>query len=89
MTQSCLPVEDHSGRNNWIIFIPCVVFVMINVFVFYFPGMCRIIAVCVHFILTSRGILAGNGFMNLKDTMLISVREPAPICGAQILSTAE
>lgn len=62
---------------------------MTDVFVFYFPGMCRIIAVCVHFILTSRGILAGNGFMNLKDTMLISVREPAPIYGAQILSTAE
>lgn len=56
--------------------------------VFYFPGTCRIIAVCVLFILTSRGILAGNGFMNLKDIMLISVQEPAHIYGAQILSTA-
>lgn len=62
---------------------------MTNVFVIYFPGTCKIIAVCVPFILTSREILAGNGFMNLKGIMLISVQEPALIYGAQILSTAE
>lgn len=93
MTQTCLPVKDHSGSKQQDYFHSqcCLHYdtLMTSVFVFYFPGMCRIIAVCVHFILTSRGILAGNGFMNLKDTMLISVQEPAHIYGAQILSTAE
>lgn len=54
-----------------------------------FTGMFKITAACVHFILTSGGILDGNGYMNLKDTMRISVQERVPIYGAQILSTVE
>ncbi|VFV17177.1 transforming growth factor [Lynx pardinus] len=49
--------------------------------------MCRIIAAYVHFILISRGILGGNGFMNLKGTMPTSVLELARIYGVQTLST--
>ncbi|XP_044122755.1 transforming growth factor beta-2 proprotein isoform X2 [Neovison vison] len=49
--------------------------------------MYRIIAVCVHFTLISRGILDGNGYMNLKGTMPTSVLERAHIYGVQTLST--
>ncbi|GAB5583695.1 transforming growth factor beta-2 proprotein isoform X2 [Prionailurus iriomotensis] len=52
-----------------------------------FREMCRIIAAYVHFILISRGILGGNGFMNLKGTMPTSVLELARIYGVQTLST--
>ncbi|XP_044283438.1 transforming growth factor beta-2 proprotein isoform X4 [Varanus komodoensis] len=53
-----------------------------------FAGTYKITAAYVHFILTSREILDGNGYMNLKDTMRISVQELVPIYGAPILSTA-
>nr|XP_058131211.1 transforming growth factor beta-2 proprotein isoform X4 [Dasypus novemcinctus] len=49
--------------------------------------MCRIIAASVHFTLISRGILGGNGYMNLKGTMPTSVLVRAHIYGAQTLST--
>lgn len=54
---------------------------------FLLTEMCRIIAVYVHFTLISRGILGGNGYMNLKGTMPTSVLEHAHICGVQTLST--
>lgn len=54
---------------------------------FLLTEMYRIIAVCVHFTLISRGILDGNGYMNLKGTMPTSVLERAHIYGVQTLST--
>ncbi|KAM9212865.1 transforming growth factor beta-2 proprotein isoform 3-T3 [Dugong dugon] len=49
--------------------------------------MYRIIAAYVHFTLISREILGGNGYMNLKGTMLTSVLVRAHICGVRTLST--
>lgn len=53
---------------------------------FLLTEMCRIIAAYVHFTLISRGILGGNGYMNLKGTMPTSVLERAHIYGVQTLS---
>ncbi|XP_062066340.1 transforming growth factor beta-2 proprotein isoform X3 [Lepus europaeus] len=49
--------------------------------------MCRIIVACVHSTLISRGILGGNGYMNLKGIMPTSVLGHAHIYGVQTLST--
>lgn len=48
---------------------------------FFLIEMCRIIVVYVYFILILRGILGGNGYMNLKGIMLIFVLEYVYIYG--------